>query len=214
MEIAQPFRDYVQRYEDWFAGYPEVYGAELRALRSMLAGTGGSSLEVGVGPGRFAADLGIEIGLDPSPEMLIKAKGRGVRPVLGRAEHLPFAPGEFGLVTMITALCFLADPVLAFSEIRRVLGRDGHIVAAFIDRHSHLGKSYRKHQADSLFYRQARFYGADEVAKLLEAAGFSRIEFCQTIFAPLEQVRAKEAVLPGHGRGGFVVVRGESYSNS
>jgi ubiquinone/menaquinone biosynthesis C-methylase UbiE len=210
-----PFRDYVCEYEDWFVKYPHVYAAELRALRSLLPLGAERTLDVGVGTGRFAHDLGVGIGVDPSSEMLALAGERGIKAILARAESLPFADRGFDLVVMITVLCFLADPFKALLEIRRVLDRGGHIVLAFIDRHSPLGKLYCQQQADSLFYREAHFYGVDEVADLLEKAGFGDLNFCQTIFydpdnsdlSPFKQVSADEPVLSGSGKGGFVVVK-------
>jgi len=169
---------------------------------------GGNFLEVGVGSGKFAGDLGINTGIDPCPEMLALARGRGVRSVLGVAESLPFVAGRFDAAAMITVLCFLNDPAAALAEIRRVLKAGGLLLLAFIDRHSPIGKLYCQYQKGSVFYREARFYGADEAAELMTRAGFADLRFLSTIFRPLAEVNQDEPVLPAAGQGAFVVAAG------
>ena len=46
-------------------------------------------IEIGVGTGRFAAPLGIKVGVDPSMTMLTYAAKRGVLGLQGTAEALP-----------------------------------------------------------------------------------------------------------------------------
>ena len=203
-----PFKSNTKDYEDWFLKYPWAYAAELRALSLLMPARGGNFLEVGVGSGRFAKDLVINTGVDPCPEMLHIARSRGVRGVLGIAESLPFADDKFDLAAMITVLCFLNDPAAALVETRRVLKEGGILLLAFIDRHTSLGKLYCQHQASSVFYREARFYGADEVAELMVNAGFIDLRFFRTIARPPAEVDQDEAVLPGSGEGAFVVAGG------
>lgn len=82
-------------------------------------------IEVGVGSGRFASDLGVEIGLDPASDPLNLATRRGTRVVRGRVETLPFAAGTFGGMLLIVTICFVADPLAALREARRVVGPRG-----------------------------------------------------------------------------------------
>lgn len=203
-----PFKSHTMDYEDWFEKYPWVYAAELKALRSFMPERSGNFLEVGVGSGRFAKDLGINTGIDPCPEMLALARERGVRAVLGVAEFMPFVSGGFDLAAMITVLCFLNDPAAALTETGRILKRGGLLLLAFIDRHSPLGSLYRQHQADSLFYREARFYGVDEVAGLMAKAGFVGLHFISAIGRPLAEVDRDEPILSATGQGAFVVACG------
>ncbi len=203
----QPFKNHVSEYEEWFGKYPKVYQAELRAIRSQMP-EAARSVEIGVGTGKFCLDLGVEMGIDPSPEMLAIAKSRGVEAILGKAESLPFADKKFDLVVMITVLCFLPDPCKALREIYRIIASGGYFILAFVDRHSPLGKLYCQQQAESLFYRDAKFYGADEVASLMVDAGFIDLSFCQTIISPLAQVGDDEPVVAGSGVAGFGVVVG------
>jgi hypothetical protein len=79
-------------------------------------------------------------------------------------------------------------------------------VIGFIDRESPLGQDYLAHQAESVFYREASFYSADEVERLLRAAGFAITDWAQTLARPLAETREIEAVQGGRGRCAFVVV--------
>ena len=72
-----PFKSHHRRYEAWFRRHAAAYHSELLAVRALLPWQG-LGLEIGVGTGRFAAPLGISVGLDPSGEMLAYAAERGV----------------------------------------------------------------------------------------------------------------------------------------
>ncbi len=164
----------------------------------------GTGLEVGVGTGRFAAPLGIRFGLDPSPKMVEVAKKRGIDVVIGVGEDLPFKNSSFDFVVLVTTICFLDDAKKALFEAYRVLKPGGSISVGFVDAESLLGTLYEKKREFSPFYKEARFFSAQEVLELLKAAGFSMISFMQTLL-PGKPTRA---VKPGHGEGGFVVARG------
>lgn len=92
------------------------------------------------------------------------------------------------------------------SEARRVLKPGGRLVIGFIDRESHLGRHYLDHQDESVFYREATFYSADEVETLLEEHGFGITSWAQTLARPLPETIEIEAVRPGRGECAFVVV--------
>jgi len=71
-----------------------AYISELLALRPFVPWLG-RGIEIGVGSGRFAAPLGVQVGIDPSPAMLARAAARGITIVEGTAEDLPFADAGF-----------------------------------------------------------------------------------------------------------------------
>lgn len=206
MPKIEPFETYPDRYEAWFEEYPFVYKAEIEAVRRLLPE--GTGLEVGVGTGRFAAPLGIRQGIEPSLSMGVVAQQRGVTVRQGVAEALPFSDARFDSVLMVTTVCFLDDVDLAFKEAHRVLKPGGAIVIGLIDRDSPLGKIYREHQHESLFYREATFHSADEAVACLSTAGFGDFVFAQTVFRDLQHVDENEPVREGYGEGSFVVIRG------
>ncbi|MFC1491514.1 class I SAM-dependent methyltransferase [Nitrospinota bacterium] len=195
-----------ERYDAWFVHHEAAYHSELLAVRAFLPWQG-MGLEVGVGTARFAAPLGVHVGLDPSGEMLLHAARRGVRAVRGIAEALPFAKGIFDYILVVTTICFVDDVPAMMAEAHRVLKRRGEMVIGFIDRDSAIGQFYLAHQAENVFYKEATFHSAAEVENLLTGAGFHSLVWVQTLSAPLEESREIEPLQPGHGRGSFVVVK-------
>jgi SAM-dependent methyltransferase len=194
-----------QRYEAWFEKHAAAYLSELLALRPFVPWQG-LGIEIGVGSGRFAAPLGVQVGVDPSRPMLAHAAVRGVRVVAGTAENLPFAEEAFDFALVVTTICFVDSPAEMLAETRRVLKPGGRLVIGFIDRDSPLGQDYLLHQADSVFYRNATFYSAEEVADLLIKTGFSINSWGQTLSHPLPETRDIEPLQAGRGRHSFLVV--------
>lgn len=160
------FDVHAARYDEWFERHPGVYQSELMALWAFLP-VAGFGLEIGVGGARFAVPLGIAVGLDPSMAMLCHARQRGVEVVAGRAEALPFRAESFDTVLIVTTLCFVDSPVGMLREASRVLKPRGRLVVGFIDRDSPIGRDYLARQAESVFYRDARFHSALDVEQLL-----------------------------------------------
>jgi SAM-dependent methyltransferase len=207
MWVSVVFDRYSDRYEAWFDNHPEAYLAEVRALRELMPATD-RAVEIGVGTGRFAAPLGIRIGVDPSLAMARPARKRGVRVVLGVGESLPFPDSTFELTLLVTTVCFLDDIRRAFLEVRRVLQPKGNVLVGLVDRESPLGKLYMERRGESVFYSAARFYSVEEIVGLLQQAGFKAFEYRQTLFGIPEETLASEPVRSGYGDGGFVVLRG------
>jgi len=208
MSGTAAFDVHAARYDEWFERHPAVYQSELMALRTFLPAAG-FGLEIGVGGARFAAPLGIAVGLDPSMAMLRHARQRGVEVVAGRAEALPFHAESFDSVLVVTTLCFVDSPERMLCEASRVLKPQGRLVIGFIDRDSPIGRDYLAHQAESVFYRHARFHSAVDVQQLLKETDFRILRWGQTLEASLQETVAVEAVEGGYGRGAFVVVAAE-----
>lgn len=200
-----PFDLHHTRYEAWFGKHAAAYCAELLALRPVVP-LEGRGLEIGVGSGRFAAPLGIQVGIDPSEPMMAYARARGIETVRGMAEDLPFSDASFDHVLAVTTICFVQSAPAMLAEARRVLRPGGRLILGFVDKASPLGQHYLAHQAESVFYRPAVFFSASEVEALLRQAGFTLEGWVQTLFRPLDEINDIEPSLPGHGKGGFVVV--------
>lgn len=210
MPRTDAFDAHAERYEAWFERHDAAYLSELLALRPFvpLAGRG---LEIGVGSGRFAAPLGVQVGIDPSRAMLDRARVRGVDVFEAAAEHLPFADDAFDHALEVTALCFVDSPAALLAEARRVLKPGGVLVIGFIDRDSAVGRHYESHRESSVFYRDATFYAADEVERLLLDAGFAVLSWAQTLARSLQDSVGIEPVSPGRGRCAFVVVQARNH---
>ena len=165
-------------YDRWFDNHGAVYAEQLRMVRSAVPRSG-RGLEVGVGSGRFAGPLGIRFGIDPSRELIRMAKGRGVDVIKGEGEHLPYRPGSFDYVLMMTVICFVENPLSLFQEAFRALAPQGELVAGFIEREGEIALQYRHEETKGRFLRFARFLSVEEVTGLIGSAGFSGITIVQ-----------------------------------
>lgn len=203
MTKTAPFDEQANEYDAWFEKHPDIYRAELEAVRSCIP-TSGDGVEVGVGTGRFAAQLGISIGVEPAPRMAELARQRGIEVLDGVAEALPFADSSFDFAVMVTVVCFLVDVAQAFREACRILKPNGTLVIGFINRESELGQQYNRKKAQSGFYSDATFYSVSELEALLTKAGFFNFAYQQTLM-PGESTDL--TVREGHGSGGFVVIQ-------
>jgi len=207
MPKIEPFERYEGRYEEWFERNRFAYESELLAIRTLLPESG-EGIEIGAGSARFAAPLGIKVGVEPSGKMRELARDRGLEVVNGIAEALPFAHSKFDFALMVTTICFLDNVEAAFKEAFRILKPDGCLVIGFIDKDSPIGKLYQQHKEDSVFYKLANFYSAEDVIFHLKRAGFKVFNFTQTIFHNLLEIREVEPVKEGYGEGSFVVIKG------
>ncbi|ELZ04875.1 class I SAM-dependent methyltransferase [Natrialba asiatica] len=212
MATAHPFETLTDEYDNWFETNNEAYRAEQAALERILPDESPSAdnhaLEIGVGTGRFAAPLGLSIGLDPARSALERARNRGVDPVRGVAESLPFADGELDLALFVTVLCFVDDLEATLSEAHRVLGDDGTLAVAVLDRSSAVGRVYQEHKDESPFYADAEFLTGEAACRELERAGFVIEDRGQTVFEDPATLDSETTPFrEGHGDGLFAVIR-------
>lgn len=206
MPRTAPFETFHHRYDDWFVRHAAAYQSELLAVRALLPWRG-LGLAIGIGTGRFAAPLGVQVGIDPARAVLAYATKREVSVVQGIAEALPFSDSSFDYALSITTICFVDDANIMLSEACRVLKPGGNIVIGFIDRTSNLGQHYLAHQAENVFYREATFFSADEVEQLLRETGFVEPLWVQTLSKRLNETNEIEPLRAGYGQGAFVVVK-------
>ena len=208
MPKTLPFEKYTSRYEKWFEDNHWVYQAELKAVKSLLP-IGQYGVEIGIGTGRFAEPLGINIGVDPSSHMRDIARKRGIKVLDGVAEKLPFKNSIFEFALMVTTICFVDDINQAFKEASRILAKGGNLIIGLVDRNSPIGQIYFRHQDDSVFYKEATFYSVEEVLEVMKKTGFDDFRICQTIFHNLSEITEHEYIKPGYGEGSFVVICGK-----
>ncbi|MHB1131497.1 MAG: methyltransferase domain-containing protein [Chloroflexota bacterium] len=201
-------------YDAWYDGAlgRAVFWEEMSALRPLLEGLSHPWLEIGVGSGRFAADLRLDVGIDPVEPPLALAARRGLTVVQALGEALPFPPASFGAVLFITSLCFIADQRQALREARRALASGGRVVLGLIPGEGPWGRHYRALAAGGdPFYRRAHFFARSELSSLLASAGLRPVRTRSALFWP---PTGEPAVTPAREgddlSAGFIAVAAEA----
>ncbi len=211
MPKTKGYESHAEGYDQWFDENPDIYQAEIEAIKSVLPQ--GKGLEIGAGSGRFTAPLNIDTGVEPAAAMRLIAQQRGLNIISGVAEALPIEDQSFDFAVFITSTCFLDSPTIAYQEAARVLKPGGSIIIAFIEKNSELGKSYEKHKHENPFYCDATFYSYAEIQCFLEQAGFTHFQSVQTVLPENNSENKTNDIIPGHEQGAFVVVRAEINHN-
>jgi len=177
MNTVELFERYADRYDSWYDRHRDWFLKEIELIKN-VAGDFKLGLEVGVGTGRFAKELGIRYGIDLANAMLKLAKSRGVEVIKADALHLPFKDKTFDLVLLAFTLCFLDDPLKALIEASKVLRDDGAVVICCVPSDSMLGREYSQ-KKDSPFYSNAKLYSVNEITAMLEIAKLKveKVEF-------------------------------------
>ncbi len=206
MPKTKPFDENIEQYESWFKKNKFAYKSELKAIKKMIP-INKQGIEIGIGSGLFAKQLGIKTGVEPSEEMRKLSQKRGLKVYDGVGENLPIESASFDFALIVTTICFLDDVEKSFKEIYRILKSDGFFIIGFVDKESSLGKIYQKFKNENIFYKIARFFSTNEVLKLLEKSNFSAEKIVQTVFGNLSKIYNVQEPKEGFGKGGFVVIK-------
>jgi ubiquinone/menaquinone biosynthesis C-methylase UbiE len=194
---SETFDLYAEDYDRWF-DTPEgkvLFAVEVKAVKLVIKDLEKPFLEIGVGTGRFAEQLGIEIGIDTSSNVLEIAKKRGIKVERAKGESLPFKNESFGAVFLFFTLCFVEEPEMVLSEAKRVLKTGGGLIVGIINRESPWGKLYLKKKGEKHpIYKYARFYSINEVAGMVEKAGMVIEAYSSTLCQPPSQVPYEKSV--------------------
>ena len=174
-------------YDRWYDRHRITYLNELKLVRSFGCAR---ALEIGVGTGRFAADTGVVVGVDPSLSMLRMASSR-VQVIRALGERLPFRDGCFDCAYLIVTLCFVADPRRVLGEASRVADR---VIACIVPGNSSWGRHYEKLKLRGHpIYSAARFYRVEELVELASGLGLRLTRIYGTLtYAPSKLERPEE----------------------
>ena len=163
----------------------ETAKENVRALDLLELRPGHRVLEVGFGHGRTIARAaaraspGFVAGVDPSERMLEMAARHNRRLIregrvelkLGDSSRLPYEDGCFDRVYSVHTLYFWENPAAHLREIHRVMKAGARLVLGFRPKDETASAEF-----PSTVYR---FYTADEVRRLLDAAGYERVEIVE-----------------------------------
>ena len=113
------------------------------------------------------------------------------------------------VVLMVTTICFVDDIFKSFQEVHRVLKDNGHFIIGYVDKNSPIGKFYLEQKRESLFYKDATFFGTEELYERLRETGFKINTTYQTVFGKIDEINEVQNVLGGYGKGSFVVIKAQ-----
>jgi ubiquinone/menaquinone biosynthesis C-methylase UbiE len=202
-----PFETLSDEYDNWYEDYPCVFESETEAIREALPYGNLRGIEVGLGTGRFSSALGIKEGVEPIFEMRKIALTRGIEVMDAVAERLPYKDLQFDFVLMVSCITYFNKLQPAFKEANRVLKKGGTLIVAFIEKNSIIGKEYENERDNNPFYKNAIFYSTEKVAEEIKNVGFNKLEFSQTLFEKIEDIKKFEPAKPGHDEGSFIVIK-------
>ena len=186
-EIVQLFEELAERYDAWYDGPVGrvAFPLEVAVLQPLLKGSPKPWIEIGVGSGRFAKELQVDVGIDPAMKPLLLARQRNITVVQAVGEKLPFRDASFGAVLIVVTLCFVSDPICVLREARRVLHKDGALVLGMIFADSPWGEFYkRKANEGHPFYRSAHFLSRADLKQMLDFVGFRVVAARSTLRQP------------------------------
>jgi ubiquinone/menaquinone biosynthesis C-methylase UbiE len=197
-----------KKYEEYYeTKYKKADLLEKKLIKQLFAQFTNAKnvLEVGCGTGHFTrwieSSLALEaVGVDKSKPMIKEAKRIWPQGALLQAEgtRLPFKDKSVDVVVFITSLEFIEDEAGAIKEAARVakLG----INLGLMNKNSLSALRKRLHGAtlkDS-FYRQAKFYSATDIERILENVLPKEhgIVFCSTTVFPRPFSRRESSIFP------------------
>ena len=202
-----PFETSADTYDKWYDDFPNTFRSEAIALKALLPPSG-KWLEIGVGTGRFAVELGIADGIEPTEGMAQIARSRGINVCQGYAEALPLDAGVADAVFFITTLCFVKDVSLAMSEAARILRPDGTCIVGMLPRESVLGQMISTSPKSDMFFQHATLRSRYEVMQSMTQAGLRIETTLQTLCGSPSAFEDKVQIPQSGGeRGSFVVIR-------
>ena len=208
MVKSDAFDNFALEYDRWYENHWVEYEQELKAIKKFIPKTG-KGLEIGAGTGRFSGPLGVSLGIEPSKAMRDIGNRRGVNMVAGTAESLPIEDGLYDYALLVTTVCFLDSPEIAFREVYRILKEGGFIIVGLIDKDSKLGRKYEEKKSKNKFYKDAHFHSVQEIQCDLIKVGFSNIEHVQALLPGDTDENYVPKITQGYGEGSFVVLRAQ-----
>lgn len=186
-----------ERFAEYMKKYPELYENLAGVVKRFVKNKNPVIVDLGVGPGLLSKAILKEIpnaniiGIDPNKKMLNLAKQNvssdSFKAKIGSTENIPVDDDFADIVVSRFSLSYWNDPKKSFSEIYRILKKDGYVVLEVINKEfpvwrlflikihmllNKAGADVTKYHVD--VYKDA--YTIDEVEKFITSADLSVVE--------------------------------------
>ena len=167
----------------------ERYAAHRRVnprVAELLANTvhhGARVMEVGCGTGNYLAAVcalsaAAGIGVDPSPEMLNATAGTAARQrrLVGRAEQLGVAAGQFDLIFSVDVIHHVVDRDAGYREAFRVLRKGGRVCTVTeSDMMLRTRDPQSRYFPETIDVELARYPSIETLRREMQRAGFENL---------------------------------------
>ena len=228
--MGKGFDQYASAYDAWFLNNRNVLYSEVNLVASTLRDAG-RILSVGCGSGLFEKILreeyGIDIrdGIEPSTGMAEIARKRGMHVTIATAEEADFGRGTYDTLLFNGTPSYIDDLASVVRKAYDALPEGGRIILIDVPKESTYGILYNLAKALGTwdhpllagacppdpypieFVNVANWRTTAEKAALLEAAGFTGLEYAQTLTRhPLYSNEVEEQPVAGCDRGDYVAV--------
>lgn len=226
------FDSYAEKYDSWFMENRNVLYSEA-ALVAYFLNKEEKILSIGCGSGLFEqilrSDYGIDIrdGIEPSSDMASIARARGMEVEVATAEDCPVRHSCYDAVLYNGCPGYITDLDCALSRSYASLRPGGKVILIDIPKESSYGLLYNLAKAVGTWDHpllegvcprdpypielvdKACWRTTAEKAAAMERAGFSGLEYAQTLTVhPLYSGENIEQPVPGFDRGDYVAICG------
>ncbi len=186
-----------EKFEKYMKKYPDLYQNLAGVVKKYVTNAKPVIIDLGVGPGLLSVELHNKIsdariiGVDPLRKMLDLAKNNNsfdlFEAKLGSSENMPVDDDSVDIVVSRFSLTYWKDPEKSFSEIVRVLKKEGYVILEVINKDfpfwrlflikvhmlfNKAGSDVTKYHVD--VYKDA--YTINQVEQFFSDAGFSVVE--------------------------------------
>ena len=228
--MGKGFDQYASAYDAWFLDNRNVLYSEVNLVASTLKDAG-RVLSVGCGSGLFEKILreeyGITVtdGIEPSKGMAEIACKRGMHVVEATAEEADFGHGTYDTLLFNGTPSYIGDLRSVVRKAYEALPAGGRIILIDVPKESSYGLLYNLAKAVGTwdhpplagcyppnpypieFVDVAAWRTTAEKVELLREAGFTDLEFSQTLTShPVCSNDEEEQPTPGYGKGDYVAV--------
>jgi SAM-dependent methyltransferase len=231
MDKKEAFDQYADKYDAWFYDNMNLLTSEVKLVAHFLKDAG-KTFSVGCGSGLFESILrkeyGIEIrhGLEPSTGMAEIARKRGMEVEITTAEKVDIGQELYDTILFNGTPSYIGDLATVFGKAYAALNKGGKIVVIDVPKEGSYATMYNLAKAVGTwdhpllegvhprnpypieFVTTANWRTTAEKVKLLDATGFIKFEFAQTLtLHPLYSNNEIEEPVEGYDRGDYVAIK-------
>lgn len=232
LKMDKSFDKYAGKYDSWFLENKNVLYSEVKLVAHFLKDAG-QILSIGCGSGLFEMILKnefgitIENGVEPSKDMADIARQRGMTVQVSSAEQPQGEAESYDTILYNGSPSYITDLDKALRNSYHALRKGGKVILIDIPKESSYGILYNLAKSTGTwdhpllngiyprdpypieFVNQANWRTTDEKIARMKQAGFTDLEFAQTLMKhPVYSNNETEEPIPGYDSGDYVAICG------